>query len=204
MSTKIHFGFKLKTIKTLDEAFLYFRSHAKNIQNKVNEAHAKEILEKSIKIHDINNNNLVEKEHQENHAIWKVSMNLYEKIYEDQRKQKRNIDDKTIEIALAPFEGNIYGLFFIENNHSLEIFKELEEIENFNYWNSTDKPNSITEHDWEERSRIWDSVLDLYIPKKCMFSFILAESPFMIDKELFESLPIPSIESRLEWLLTAV
>jgi hypothetical protein len=35
-----------------------------------------------------------------------------------------------------------------------------EWVEEFAYWNSTDKPDNLTDEVWEYREQIWDSVLD--------------------------------------------
>jgi hypothetical protein len=41
---------------------------------------------------------------------------------------------------------------------SLDFMNEMEELEDFHYQNSTDKPDEISEEDWENREKVWDEI----------------------------------------------
>lgn len=79
--------------------------------------------------------------------------------------------DKDISFALKEYKGDLYLYLFSEDREiSKMLLKEIENIEEFGYWNNTDKPDSVTESHWEKRKKIWDELLTSYSFEKSGFS----------------------------------
>lgn len=58
-------------------------------------------------------------------------------------------------------DGRILGYVF--NNNESQYVKNLLElpfVEDFGYWNNTDKPDELTEDEWSDRCEAWNVVLD--------------------------------------------
>ena len=86
----------------------------------------------------------------------------------------RQEDDMTVleySFALKEYKGDLYLYLFSEDREiSKMLLKEIENIEEFGYWNNTDKPDSVTESHWEKRKKIWDELLTSYSFEKSGFS----------------------------------
>lgn len=55
-------------------------------------------------------------------------------------------------------EGDIYGVYF--NSNQNKYFKLMESfVEDFHYQDSSDKPDDISEEDWEYRMNKWDKLV---------------------------------------------
>ncbi|MDF9779083.1 hypothetical protein [Pseudomonas baetica] len=78
---------------------------------------------------------------------------------------ERSVDwDFTLSVCLIPRGDDLLALHYLENNPGfLDVLKGIG-FEDFHYQNSTDKPDSISEQEWEERSAIWASALDKDVP----------------------------------------
>lgn len=64
-------------------------------------------------------------------------------------------------ICVIPYkDGNIYGGLFCDNvNYKKYIEPYAEE---FHYQDQTDRPEEITEEEWENRRNIWDKIFDKF------------------------------------------
>lgn len=79
--------------------------------------------------------------------------------------------DKDIGFALKEYKGDLYLYLFSEDREiSKMLLKEIENIEEFGYWNNTDKPDSVTESHWGKRKKIWNELLTSYSFEKSGFS----------------------------------
>ncbi|MGE8063716.1 hypothetical protein ACQKP2_00975, partial [Pseudomonas sp. NPDC089569] len=78
---------------------------------------------------------------------------------------ERSVDwDFTLSVCLIPWGDDLLALHYLENNPGfLEALKGIG-FEDFHYQNSTDRPDSISELDWVERSATWASALDKGVP----------------------------------------
>jgi hypothetical protein len=63
------------------------------------------------------------------------------------------------EVFLYPVRsGNrryVLGSYFMGNGVLTEWFLNLPFIEEFGYWNNTDRPDEVTEREWSHRSKLW-------------------------------------------------
>ncbi|MGF6281954.1 hypothetical protein ABH908_000013 [Pseudomonas frederiksbergensis] len=78
---------------------------------------------------------------------------------------ERSVDwDFTLSVCLIPWGDDLLALHYLENNPGfLEVLKGIG-FEDFHYQNSTNRPDSISEQDWEERSATWARALDKDVP----------------------------------------
>lgn len=63
-----------------------------------------------------------------------------------------------LNLCLYPFEGKTYGVAF-GADRIIQLFLDLPQIHDFHYQNQTDQPENISDEEWKERERVWDSVL---------------------------------------------
>jgi hypothetical protein len=86
-------------------------------------------------------------------------------IWRDLQKQAKNgirvpMVDTEFKLVLFPHsEHNWLGMCFTEQEHWYEEFLKYELIEDFSYWNNTDYPDGMTTEEWENRWKVWKSVL---------------------------------------------
>lgn len=67
--------------------------------------------------------------------------------------------DFDFEIAILPHDGRVYGMVFSERSHWVDRWMEKEGIEDFAYWDNTDRPDDLSAKDWKARGRVWDGIL---------------------------------------------
>jgi hypothetical protein len=53
----------------------------------------------------------------------------------------------------------VYGLFFIENSILAQQFLADPAVIRVPYWNNTDRPESVSEADWDARADLWDRLV---------------------------------------------
>lgn len=64
-------------------------------------------------------------------------------------------------IYVIPYkDGNIYGGLFCDNVNYKKYIDPY--IEDFHYQGQTDRPEEITEEEWENRRNIWDEIFDKF------------------------------------------
>jgi hypothetical protein len=85
---------------------------------------------------------------------------------------ERSVDwDFTLSVCLIPWGDDLLALHYLENNPGfLDVLKGIG-FEDFHYQNSTDRPDSISEQDWEERSTIWAQALGKGVPASVGLSY---------------------------------
>lgn len=54
---------------------------------------------------------------------------------------------------------HLYALLYAEAEPYRETFEDMTGVTAWPYWNSTDRPDNITEAEWEHRRQVWDRVL---------------------------------------------
>jgi len=57
------------------------------------------------------------------------------------------------------------------------IFEQKDWIQFYGYWDNTDKDDTCSNAEWEQRANDWEEVLSpSFIPSECGFTFELADS----------------------------
>jgi len=92
----------------------------------------------------------------------------WSKLNEEKRKidktQERNpIFDFDFELAIFPLsEDKVLGMYFTEQEDFRKLWLSKWFVEEYGYWDNTDKPDELSEKDWERRCRDWDKALPDY------------------------------------------
>ncbi len=68
--------------------------------------------------------------------------------------------DTDCSVLILPVEGGFLGRVFSEHAALRAIVLDVPEFEEFHYQTSTDRPETVTETDWEERRRLWEAATD--------------------------------------------
>lgn len=93
-----------------------------------------------------------------------VFASVLEEFHEAERTVKgrgtRNTTwDATFDICLIPDGRDILALSYFENNKEYTSLLEEAGFEDYSYQNSTDKPEVISENEWDERHARWNTAL---------------------------------------------
>lgn len=93
--------------------------------------------------------------------LMKAISHLWERQDAVRKTQRRDpAVDFQFDVSIMPFEGRIYGITFTEQNDWRRMWMAKPFVEEFGYWNNTDAPDDMTNESWEERERIWNSILE--------------------------------------------
>lgn len=69
--------------------------------------------------------------------------------------------DFECKVSVFPLEDRFLFYVNAEQSEFLEAFKELDGVEEFAYWNNTDRPDRCTQEEWDARKEIWDTAFAL-------------------------------------------
>lgn len=146
-----------------------------------------------------------------NHAYTKtlqVYLGEYfnEKAYEDS-KSNFAIDfefDYNCEVVLFPLKDKTLLMYF-GNSDLRKVVDNLPYLSDYHYQNQTDKPENVSEEEWNQRKKDWDEALSRDgIPTKHGLTVKLFDCEYdlvgMSEPELRED-DVPSLEERAKWLL---
>lgn len=59
----------------------------------------------------------------------------------------------------APTDGPAYAILYTENAAYRTAWEAMPGVERYGYWNSTDKPDDVTDTEWDQRRDTWQYVL---------------------------------------------
>lgn len=90
------------------------------------------------------------------------------------------------DIAFFFFEGKVYGEIFNDNYGIRKTLIEKEYIKDFAYWDNTDPDEEVSEEEWEERERVWDSIDHWQV--SIQWQDYLMRSGFYLDQEEINAL----------------
>ena len=77
-------------------------------------------------------------------------------------------------------------------------------MSDFRFWNNTDKPEDLTDQQWEKRALVWDAILSSSgVPAESMLTIRLIDSKFLIPDDKFMK-DAPTVEQREEQLARIV
>lgn len=85
---------------------------------------------------------------------------IYNRLEENISNRCRNIFDINFNfsIVLFPYKKKIYGIYFTDNaKEDYELISDL--FDDYHYQDQCDKPEHISEEEWEERYNVWDELL---------------------------------------------
>lgn len=157
MSIRIYHGFRFKSgsISALQDFLMRWRETLKPLHRyelaSVYARIATETLDRSF----------TNPELQVGKTPW---VEAYSDVIDRQKKIKQTGSrdpevDFEFNISILPHGRKIYGIIFSERGNWRDLFLKQPEIEDFSYWNSTDRPDGISARAWNQRRKTWDAIL---------------------------------------------
>lgn len=186
MSTKLYNGIKFKT----DDIYQLFEE-LKGIKEKAIKIGMDNLCSLDTLCHFILDNKLSD-------------FNTYEvknALEDNLRGNYRTMLDPlfNFSILIFPYKGKLYGYYFDDDLYEYgELIKEISD--DYSYQNQTDRPDEISEEEYEERKNVWEDILgyDTMSERGLRYKFVSVDTIFD-DNERFKRLMV-SIKEALEYL----
>jgi hypothetical protein len=196
MSTKIHNGYttNLNLYKLLDKLSSLIQLFE---QEKI-KIFSELLISKTVFTYDKNVYNKVL-----DNDLNYICRTIYDK-YDDivQKKVKLGMREPDVDLeaycSVYPIKSNkTLILFYAENSEMNKVWEQLDFVKDYHYQNSTDKPEHISNYNWNKRKENWNKVLDHSKPYTFKFTHVNLPNYYSIKPENF----IPSNEVRAIKLL---
>jgi len=169
MSTKIYTGFKFTNdLFEIHNEIMKFRHELKiKVDEKITDYFAKEcsVLLDSISV----GARKLKKRDTIYGIIWK---DFSEKEREIEQGKRNPAVDFSFGISIIPTKDRkILGIVYTEQQEFLNMWTAKSFVEDYSYWNNTDKPDNISEEEWKERSETWNNILEDFLGVPSMLGF---------------------------------
>lgn len=101
-------------------------------------------------------------------------------VYSEYRRRVRHIEatrerdpvvDWTFEVSVAPHGDAWLGIPFYEKEELYAVLRCQPWWADFGYWNNTDRPDDLTDGDWDHRESVWNAVIPTGVPSHTMFGY---------------------------------
>lgn len=202
MSTKIYTGFKFKPGTTLDAAAKQLSAIQQSLAAMLRDQVDAYFVREQVRLLDA----LILKSQpgfadkielpvgllNANNIFLKVFNDFLDRTKDIERTSRRDpaVDFK-FEVVLIPVDDMVCGIYYTENRAAAELFMKSEGIEDFTFWNNTDRPDEVTKETWENRRAVWCKVFnDNPVPAEMGFTRVLyANTYFPTLEDLQRCLP---------------
>lgn len=170
MSIKIYDGMRIPRVLTCYELSELWREFEAKTKPVLKELHKNRVVIDTIhvvdtflttgKIFDYTYSNLNELDLDKNFFgyIYAMERKIGE-ILQKETRERYVFNDFTFDLSVYPMENQTLLYYYSEQNLSLDEFSD--DIELYGYWNNSDKPDSISEEEWEQRKNDWNEALDM-------------------------------------------
>ncbi|MFW6219340.1 MAG: hypothetical protein ACOC33_00600 [bacterium] len=164
MSTKIYNGYKLKNNMSFQKITIFCQM----IGDLINEEREKLIVSLFTNIFIDDLICILSGGYpQDKNLKFLISFEIYNEYKKrsdkiKQTKQRDPLYDFEFEIVFIPIKNKILCLLYTEQSNFIKIWENQSEIEEYGYWNNTDKPENLSEKDWDKRKIDWDEALPNY------------------------------------------
>jgi len=133
-------------------------------------------------------------------------LELIERIKKVKEKGHRDPEiDFDFEVVVLPHSGSLYGLYFTEQKEFKNLLTSADFLEDFSYWDHTDKDEKVSEKDWQHRANVWDGIFqDTWTPAEVGFSIHLSDVSAICNTANIKDVlsKVPSVTVRLKDLVT--
>jgi hypothetical protein len=165
MSTKIYNGYKLPSM-SLMQTLRFCKAFRDKVRKRAESLYGKRIIALATDIFDRLTLNLpVEEIEKKGCAFVAAFSHSCKQIAEVRKTGMRNTDwDFMCDVTLIPTPRKILALLFTEQESFRKIWRDLDGVEEYGYWDNTDQPESITEQEWHQRGKDWDKYLGYDAP----------------------------------------
>lgn len=166
MSIKLYEGYRIKGL-TKEE----FIKKYKNLKKVVEEKSKIKIKEEISNIFYESLDNGFGYQKDERTVLEYVKDEIKEEIENLEKGYRTPSFDKDASFSLKEYKGDLYLYLFLEDLEIKKLLlKEITELEEFGYWNNTDKPEEVSDSHWSKREKIWNELLTSYSFSKSGFS----------------------------------
>lgn len=181
MSTKIYNG---RRLRTGTDVFTFSQKLRETMMPVRERLDAERIIDAAVVIHDGALAGTPIKKH---HCSISAAVTDY---FEEQDKADRRMRDHDphrfeTSFGVDPKTGRVMVLPFSEHNDFMTVFDRMPEVEEYGYWNNTEREDGVSEADWAKRKDAWDRVMPTGIPGDSMLNFRLCGSPTLSVMTLF-------------------
>lgn len=99
----------------------------------------------------------------------------WRKEQEGLKESERGHDPHRFEASIGddPATGRLHLLVFADKSEYEEALEDVEGVEEYGYWNNTDRPEGVSEEEWDARRDAWGRVMPSGVPIEHMLSFTL-------------------------------
>jgi hypothetical protein len=156
MSTRIYNGFRFKP-RTLDGVYRLLAELRPVVQEKQRAAHLQFLASNAIGIIDRNSIGRGEKIE---HPLSHVGNELRDRQKEIKTTGHRDPQvDFEFSISVMPHKSRVYGILHCDQREWTTWFTALPEIEDYSYWDNSDREDGISARQWTARKKTWDAIL---------------------------------------------
>ena len=156
MSTKIYNGVRFKA-KTLSEIIKQL--------HKVSEDAVKNTVD-LFKQNDFYFNllyHVAKKYEKENNSTIDSSFELGLAL-QDILKKSDNPFPLLFNVTIFENKGIFYGIYFDDSNNNYKLLFDNDIVEDFHYQDQSDRPENISNEEWDERCEVWEEIFDEISP----------------------------------------
>jgi hypothetical protein len=197
MSTKIYNGFKFA-----DPNLSVIHRHIMDWRNELRPLHQKaaNMFVAEIAINIFDGERMRPGSQTGKTPLMDAITTLWDQQAEVKKTQRRNpLVDFEFTLSLLPFEGQVFGITYTEQREWQRIWMAKPFIIDFAYWDNTDPPEELPDAEWEERGRVWGTVLDgaiMSAPSMAGFSADCTHEGLFPDTDNVVAI-LPSFEDRV-------
>ena len=164
MSTKIYNGYELPVMGVYE-----LREFCGSVQAEIVKA-ADEILVRQVadlsaliidrKAAGLDISGFTKNHGDDSSAVFLAYYYIFERGLDIQRTKHRDPGfDYECTACFFPLEDRILCTFYSERKEFTEIWEAQEKVTEFGYWNNTDRPDGVTQDQWDERGDVWGNAL---------------------------------------------
>lgn len=172
MSTKIYNAFKIRA-NSLDEVIQLFFNEKEEITKDIEDNILKGILKEMINCYDlfcISGEGVIKEDSEKNKLNLEKDIHsiFLDKLWDRNKKdENKESDDLESSIILYPqsiehFGEKSYLMQFFAENETIKLVQDTYfkkwNIQEYDYWNNTDQPDTITDYEWELRKNHWKNI----------------------------------------------
>lgn len=207
MSTKIYNGYRISKPTTLKSILKWCKQSKKIACKELNKKAkndyielATDILDKSFYYNKDQLNHYLKQKYLIDDLKYGLAPFTMLEIAEKYEKKEERIFSKydyKVEICLLNAEkyllvigNNKFNLFPHYDDHDNIVPGLLRNVEYYGYWNNTDRPDNISEEEWNLRGELWDIALPTGIPSKDGLAYTIIDSTdinFFFKKQSYKS-----------------
>jgi len=103
--------------------------------------------------------------------------------------------DFSCSVSVIPIRGMVLALLHADRNEYRAVFESIPGVAPYPYWNNTDRPNDISDEEWDKRKEDWNIALPgAGVPNE---NGVLIECPFQFIPKIEEAIQyLPSLTDR--------